>query len=217
MLGLDKTGYQSLRGAVAEMVEKHEITPFCEAVSKFLLHGLDGRDVISGEDPFAQAVYDSLSLARFPGDIVKKEYKVSSKIRASGGSGAALDVVYLRPGTPQEGQPRQLFCFSLKSVPIRRLDKWKHERTWEKQVEISRSAIDCANPADILNLCLDSDDPFYRKEYGSSATVSTVLNNAVTEAQDKYIPPLETEVGPGKVHCWVLVRVGMKHIICRKV
>lgn len=41
-------------------------------------------------------VYDAMSLARFAGDCVRKEYKVDPVVRASNGSGKALDIVYIR-------------------------------------------------------------------------------------------------------------------------
>jgi len=53
-IGLDQTGYQSLREAVITMLDTKKIDSFCEAVSKYLLGGLAGRDVKGGEDPFAQ-------------------------------------------------------------------------------------------------------------------------------------------------------------------
>ena len=53
-IGLDKTGYQSLREAIITMLDMKDINSFCKAVSKYLLGGLDGRDVLGGEDPFAQ-------------------------------------------------------------------------------------------------------------------------------------------------------------------
>ena len=52
-IGFDKTGYQSLREAIT-MLDTKDINSFCKAVSKYLLGGLDGRDVLGGEDPFAQ-------------------------------------------------------------------------------------------------------------------------------------------------------------------
>ena len=53
-IGLDQTGYQSLREAVITMLDTKKIDSFCGAVSKYLLGGLAGRDVKGGEDPFAQ-------------------------------------------------------------------------------------------------------------------------------------------------------------------
>jgi len=53
-IGLDKIGYQSLREAIITMLETKKLDSFCETVSKYLLDGLAGRDIIGGEDPFAQ-------------------------------------------------------------------------------------------------------------------------------------------------------------------
>jgi len=41
------------------------------------------------------AVYDAMSLARRPGDCVRKEYKVDPVARGSNKSGPALDIVYI--------------------------------------------------------------------------------------------------------------------------
>jgi hypothetical protein len=124
-IGLDQTGYQSLREAVITMLDTKKIDSFCEAVSKYLLSGLAGRDVKGGEDPFAQgkknqvlpcvfeltlkvsAVYDAMALARRPTDSVHKEYKVDSVARASGTKGSAADVVYIQSTTSVK-QPQQV-------------------------------------------------------------------------------------------------------------
>ena len=45
----------------------------------------------------------------------------------------------------------------------------------------------------------------------------TVLEQAVQEVQHTHLPPLQKEIGPANVHCWVLVRVGTKRIIWKKV
>ena len=52
-IGLDKTGYQSLREAIT-MLDTKDIKSFCDTVAEYLLGGLDGRDVLGGEDPFSQ-------------------------------------------------------------------------------------------------------------------------------------------------------------------
>jgi hypothetical protein len=54
MLSLDEIGLHQLRGAIAAMVDDKEAEPFCRAISRFVLRGLDGRDALGGEDPFAQ-------------------------------------------------------------------------------------------------------------------------------------------------------------------
>ena len=54
MIGLKEGGYDSLREAIITMLDTKKIDSFCEAVSKYLLGGLAGRDVLGGEDHFAQ-------------------------------------------------------------------------------------------------------------------------------------------------------------------
>ncbi len=56
MIGLDDIGYNKLRRAIVAMLDKKEINPLCETISQSLLKGLTGRDVIGGEDPFAQGM-----------------------------------------------------------------------------------------------------------------------------------------------------------------
>ena len=54
MIGLDTAGYNSLRRAIITMLDEKKIDSFCSVVSQALLSGLAGRDVLGGEDPFAQ-------------------------------------------------------------------------------------------------------------------------------------------------------------------
>lgn len=56
MMGVDTTGLQELRDAIMKMVNERQLAPFCQAVSRFLLRGLEGRDVRGGEDSFAQGM-----------------------------------------------------------------------------------------------------------------------------------------------------------------
>ncbi|KAL6074795.1 EF-hand domain-containing protein, variant 3 [Balamuthia mandrillaris] len=56
LLDLDETGKTDLRQAINVLVEKKELSPFCKAVSKHLLSRSNARDVILGEDPFAQGM-----------------------------------------------------------------------------------------------------------------------------------------------------------------
>ncbi len=51
-IGLDQTGYQSLREAIITMLDTKKIDSFCEAISKYLLGGLAGRDVEGGGRSF---------------------------------------------------------------------------------------------------------------------------------------------------------------------
>jgi hypothetical protein len=44
---------------------------------------------------------------------------------------------------------------------------------------------------------------YYRKK---GHTVRTVLEEAIQEAQEKYLPALQDEVGEANVDCWALVR-----------
>jgi len=56
MLGLGQIGLADLRAAIAAMVDKRQVEPFCQALSQHLLSGLGGRDALGGEDPFAQGL-----------------------------------------------------------------------------------------------------------------------------------------------------------------
>ncbi len=80
-------------------------------------------------------------------------------------------------------------------------------RTWEKQVEISEE-IDDLTDDEILDLALAWRDK-------DLSTVRDVLKAAVEEARSKYLP--SDEGGEANIHCWALVRVGLKRIICTKV
>ena len=98
-LQLEEGGFDKLRQAVTTMLDTHDIDSFCTAVTEHLLDGLNGRDVICGEDSFAQgtpiiffffalycftgrlpsfrlAIYYGMVLARRPADSVQKEFKI---------------------------------------------------------------------------------------------------------------------------------------------
>lgn len=62
LLDIDEIGVQQLRGAIVKMVDGRQVEPFCQAVSRFLLRGLDRRDALSGEDPFAQGTHCETTL-----------------------------------------------------------------------------------------------------------------------------------------------------------
>ncbi|ELR15712.1 uncharacterized protein ACA1_378620 [Acanthamoeba castellanii str. Neff] len=213
LLDIDEIGVQQLRGAIVKMVDGRQVEPFCRAVSRFLLRGLDGRDALGGEDPFAQAVYDAMLLARRPGDCVRKEYKVDPVARHSNTSGPALDVVYIGQQAVAPQKP-QHYCFTLKNVKVQGLVLGQGVQSWEKQVEISRTIDNMGGDDEaVLDLPLAKGDNFRKP----GSTVRTVLEEAIQEARGKYVPALQAEVGEANVHCWALVRVGMTRIVCKKV
>jgi len=56
------------------------------------------------------AVYDAMSLARRPGDCVRKEYKVDPVARGSNKGGPALDIVYIgKQASTHEQSQEQVF------------------------------------------------------------------------------------------------------------
>ncbi len=85
-------------------------------------------------------------------------------------------------------------------------DEGQGVRIWEKQVEISEE-IDDLTDDEVLDLALAWQDK-------DLSTVRDVLKVAVEEARSKYLP---VEGGEANIHCWALVRVGLKRIICKKV
>jgi hypothetical protein len=86
-------------------------------------------------------------------------------------------------------------------------------QSWEKQVEISHE-IDKMSDHAVLALPLSE---IYFKQHKSRATVQAVLEEAVREAQDKYLPALKAEMGEANVDCWALVRVGLARVVLQKV
>jgi hypothetical protein len=114
----------------------------------------------------------------------------------------------------------QDYCLSLKNIPVQGLelaikteDRRKIEDNWEKLCEISRHELDdekTVSDDDILGLPLNV---AFMKQYKRGDTVKTVLEKAVQEARSIHLPPLQKEIGRANVHCWVLVRVGMRRII----
>jgi len=96
-------------------------------------------------------------------------------------------------------------------------DGRKIEDNWEKLREISHFELDDGQQVsddDILRLRLNV---AFMKQFKKGDTVKTVLEQAVQEVQHTHLPPLQKELGQANVHCWVLVRVGMKRIIWKKV
>jgi hypothetical protein len=219
MIGLKEGGIDSLREAIITMLDTKKIDSFCKAVSKYLLAGLDGRDVVGGEDPFSQAVFDALALARRPTDSVHKEFKVDPVARAKKVTGFALDVVYISSST----SVKQYYCLSLKNIPVQGLELAKtaggrfEETTWEKLCEISRLELDDETQVSDDNILALPLNVGFMKQHKKGDTVKIVLDKAVEEAKSKYLPPLQGELGPTNVHCWALVKVGLRRIIWKKV
>ncbi len=83
-------------------------------------------------------------------------------------------------------------------------------RTWEKQVEISEEIDDLTDDG-VLDLALAWQDK-------DLSTVRDVLKATVEEARSKYLPSvlMADEGGEANIHCWALVRVGLKRIICTR-
>ena len=105
----------------------------------------------------------------------------------------------------------------MQGLELAKTENGKIEDNWEKLCEISRCELDDeknVSDDDILGLPLNV---AFMKQFKKGDTVKTVLENAVQEAKCTHLPPLQKEIGQANVHCWVLVRVGMKRIIWKQV
>ncbi|KAL6076170.1 hypothetical protein QOT17_003077 [Balamuthia mandrillaris] len=213
-LNLDETGRTDLSQAVDTLVEKKQLGPFCKAVSQHLLSRGNARDVKLGEDPFAQAVFDAMVLMRRNADRVFKEFAFTE---VSKSQQRYVDIVYCVHKSPQQRDnskpPDDHYHYlSLKSIPVPGLKLSGGVTDWNKLCSLSRDMIDKKSPDEIVNLLL-AHDYCVRHHLPPESTVQSVVDKAIKEVQDNYIPALGCE----HATFWVLVRVGLQTILLYEV
>ena len=191
---------------IKKIFEDEDIKSYCLDVDKFALSKLKGNDVVNhDESSFVQAFIDGLSYSFEYSDDIQKEYKIKKYNRDKNIGGKAIDVML-------EKYPKIKLGIEFKNIKIGRLRTWlngeKPSKDWDSQVNQSEKLLNETEDK-ILNLSVTD-------HYNNGGTIKEILENTINIQAKKYKQTLESEFD-GKVLVFVIIRVGLRRLLIRKV
>ena len=195
---------KTIRESILEMIDEN-IKPLCAVIDEYSLSKLKGNNVVHhNESSLVQCFIDAISYSFLNQENIEREYKVNEHSRDHGTRNRAIDVVF-------KLHPKTKIGIEFKNIPIKELKQWINDETpskdWEKQFKQSESLFHYPED-DVLEL------PLIDSHEKGNTTVQKALDNAIEQA-NSYKKDLSSNFD-GKVIVFVIVRVGLRKLIIRK-